>query len=492
MSNTDIHSIDLNNLVTLDENRVKEIFDHDYQNKFIKVFLTDVDFFSNVFDIIVLKYFDDYQKLLLDAILKFYAKNHAVPDFEDLKRYIRTIEKNDLRKDQLIGLIDRIKNDTIVKSEKDIKDTALIFFKKRALANALYEMASLWDKDNFEGMAAPLTNALKAGEKKQSGLDYEKDIDSTLDDDIRNVIKIMEGIDEEIDGGVAAGEFVVILAPTGGGKSMVLVAMAANALTQGKKVLYISLELGKKYIAKRFHACFNKINLKELKYFPDAIKEKTKEIFSIPNSKLKIEYFPTRRLTVPKLKSYIESLERTEGFKPDILFLDYADIMNASGYDKEHRLALQILYQDLRGMSGELGIPCISASQTNRSSAKLERITIENVAESWAKLAEADLVLGIGRGETAEKDQYNQPITLKQLNKATVGFLKNRMGSDGFYKMFNLNTANVSMDIEKKDQVSIPNNLVKNNEKNNIKNFTDRDSKESINEILAKQIQKQL
>ncbi len=486
MNNNNTNSLDLNNLVALDENRVKEIFDHTYQNKFIKVLLKDRDFFSDVFDIIVLQYFDDFQRLLIDVIIKFYNKNSEIPDYDDLKTQIRTTERNELRKDQFIGLIDRINNEVVVSSEKAIKDTALIFFKKRAVANALYKMANMWEKDDFEGMTQPLNEALKSGERKNSGLDYKNDIEKTLGEDIRKVVPIMKGINEEIGGGVSEGELIVAISPSGGGKSMFLVCCANESIMANKKVLYVSLELGEKYIMKRFHACFNKIHQKELNFFPDVIKEKSEEIFFNKSRQLKVKSFPTRKLTVVALKNYIESLERNEGFKPDILYLDYADIMNASSYDKEHRISLQILYQELRGLSSEIKMPIVTASQTNRSASKLERISVDNIAESYAKCAECDLVIGIGSGENGEKDEYGKPITLRQLNKATVGFLKSRLGRDSFYLDFILNTSTVQMELDKKDRVALLNNLAKNNLQNNSPKITDRDSKESINEILEK------
>lgn len=497
MNEKEKNNLDLGNLITLDEQRVKEIFDHDYQNKFISLILKEeeADFFSSISDIIVPSYFDDYQRILIDKIIKDFQKHSKTPDYEDLKRIIRIEERNELKKEHLIGLIDKISS-TNIKSNKAIKDISFSFFKKKALANALYKMASLWGKNDFDSMVTPLVEALKMGEKKEDAIDYVRDIDITLQESVRNTIKIMDGIDEEIGGGIAKGELAVIMAPTGGGKSMVLVAMAANAIRDGRKVLYVSLELGKVEVAKRFQSCFTGIHLKELKFFPDVIKENANEVFGIDdltsknerNSVLKIKKFPTRRLTVAQLKNCIDSLERNENFKTEIIFLDYADIMNSSAYDKEHRLALQILYQDLRGLSEEVGVPLITACQTSRSASKLKYITIDHIAESYAKAAEADLVLGVGRGIIDEKRELNEdgsPKTLSQINKATFGFLKNRMGSDSFYCDANFCTSNVQISIIKKDQIQ---GLENGQEKNFSPKITEKTANDSINSILEREM----
>ena len=484
--------IDIDNLINGDEKRVLEIFDHNYQNCFLKTLLNNENFFLEVFDIIVPQYFDDYQRIIIDKVIKYYNKNSVCPDFDDLKRQIK-IDEKDLQKDHLIGLIDKI-SEVKIKSDKPIIDTAMLFFKKRAMADALYKMATMWSKDDFESMTQPLNNALKAGQKKEGGLDYAKDVKKTLGEETKGSIDFMEGVDCELNGNqLSNGTLTVILAPTGGGKSMVLVSSATytinKAIEKRKKrsVLYISLELNEKYIAKRFHSAFTGIPLSEQKFFPDVIEESVERIFGDGLCKLEIQQFPTRRLTVAGLAVFLDGLKRNKNFVPDIIYLDYADIMNSSSYDKDLRLALQILYQELRGLAITIDLPIISASQTNRSSANLKYISIESVAESYAKLSEADLILSVASGNSGEVDENNKPITLKSLKKATIGFLKNRMGADGFYKDMDFDTSRVQIRVleDEKDK-GFKKESEKNSQEFSLKT-SPKQAEQSINAILEKQ-----
>jgi hypothetical protein len=258
-----------------------------------------------------------------------------------------------------------------------------------------------------------------------------------------------------------------------------------------RNVLYISLELTEKYVARRFHSAFTGILLKEQKFFPDAIEEYVEEFLGENGlCHLEIQQFPTRKLSVPMLRAYLDNLARNKGFKPDIIYLDYADIMNSSGYDKDHRLALQILYQEIRSISSEYHVPILTASQSNRASSKLDLITVDNIAESYGKAAELDILISISNGaETKELDAFGKPMTMKQLKRATMGILKNRMGADGFYKDMHFDTSRVDIRIIDHDKTQPQKNDVENNLKDFSAKTSQKTASESINDILARQNQ---
>ena len=50
-----------------------------------------------------------------------------------------------------------------------------------------------------------------------------------------------------------------------------------------------------------------------------------------------------------------------------MVLVDYADIMRDVGKAQEMRHALGNIYEDLRGLAGELQVPIWTASQANRS-----------------------------------------------------------------------------------------------------------------------------
>ena len=87
----------------------------------------------------------------------------------------------------------------------------------------------------------------------------------------------------------------------------------------------------------------------------------------------------------------------TFGENVDMVLVDYADIMRDVHKSNEMRHALGNIYEDLRGLAGELQVPIWTASQANRSALDEDVIEANKVAESYAKVMTADFVVSLSR-----------------------------------------------------------------------------------------------
>ena len=423
--------------------------------------MEDVEFYDQVSEIVVPEYFGKYQKQVVNKIVKYIKKNNGKPDYKDLQRQIRKDEKVEQQKEYLTHLVNKIQ-ETEVRSSEDIKDTALFYFRKKGMANALYKMAELWHNDDFDAMIAPLNEAMMAGETSDGGLDYDEDIMSTLTDDVRSPVATIPELDALTGGGLSSGELGVVMAPTGGGKSMMLVILACYAYLNGSNVVYYSLELGQKYVARRFHACLNDIHQAFLKFYPDVIKEKAEEV-KAKGGKLKIKKF-TGQASIQSIKNDLSKKERNENFKPDLVMIDYADLLKPEEIHKEHTHTLQALYRAIRYMGDELGFPIWSATQTNRQGAKSENVGIDTISDAYAKAAELDLLVSIGKNDE-EKNVSFDPNNIADVIKpnSRFGMLKNRFGPDGFFMDAILDTSRVYLELfdqKKQDKKEAPSNDV--------------------------------
>ena len=83
----------------------------------------------------------------------------------------------------------------------------------------------------------------------------------------------MRGLNNHIGGGIAGGELLVVLSPTGGGKSMMLVKFTTEMLKIGKNVVYYTLELQEKVIGNRIDSCLFDIPLKEIPEYANVVLE---------------------------------------------------------------------------------------------------------------------------------------------------------------------------------------------------------------------------
>ena len=109
------------------------------------------------------------------------------------------------------------------------------------------------------------------------------------------------------------------------------------------------------------------------------------------NSDLIIKEFPTNSLTVDGLRAYLESLKLMQGFVPDIILVDYADLLHKSR--ENLRLELQGIYEELRRLAVEENVAVATATQANRQAESARHVSLEHLAEDYAKAAISDKIV---------------------------------------------------------------------------------------------------
>jgi len=248
-----------------------------YQNKLIHVFCEDKTGFSEqIIDVLDSKYFDNYQKILVEHALSYYNDRGTIIRFSTLKDRISFREKG-LLKEQLIGLVDKI-SELNIEDKEEVKESSTEFFVKRNVRDVILNAAENWKENKWDSILRDFEEALKAGQPKDTGHDYFKDVNKRLSKDFRVPIPFMDGLDDIIGGGLSPGELGVIIAPPGGGKSMALVKGASTALLAGKNVVYYTFELSEDVVGQRFDACINDIKLKHVWDYPEYITEQLEDV----------------------------------------------------------------------------------------------------------------------------------------------------------------------------------------------------------------------
>lgn len=435
------NDININNDVVNIVNNIKQpnvLMDEKFQKKVIKIFIEDEEFSQQVGDMLYEDYFDGiHGHTLMKHIIAYFQKYNIIPGYDTIIDLVNEKEKDETLKlhlKEFIGLIRELK----LADKQYVKDRTINFCKKQSLKKGLLKAAEAWEKENYEEIHKLITDSMKAGESKDTGHNYITDVEKRLIRDVRNPVPFMEGFNHKIGGGLAGGELGVILAATGGGKSMMLVKGGCAALLAGKTVLYYSFELAERMIANRFDSCLTGIKLSEILQFPQAIKEKVEDIKSC-GANLIIKEFPTGAASVNTLRMHIKMLERDK-IKPDVLFVDYADIMKPTAAFNEKRFALTSIYESLRALAMELNIPIWTASQASRAAINESKFDLRVISESLGKAQTADVILGLGR---SDED--------KAQRKAQLMVLKNRNGEDGYGIELYFDTANIEIYIQHQD-----------------------------------------
>ena len=136
-----------------------------------------------------------------------------------------------------------------------------------------------------------------------------------------------------------------------------------------------------------------------------AIRKKSKQFRGAYGKSLfELTHFPAFSASLLDIESAIDTLEFRKGFVPDVIIIDYADIINGDMRLDDTAMANRI-WMALKGLAARRNALVITATQGNRASFQHE--TIQQTDMSWdiRKLAHADVVCGISQNpiEKAQK-----------------------------------------------------------------------------------------
>ena len=339
-------------------------------------------------------------------------------------------DENDATKRQVVDFVARVFAREEVEESGFIKDTSLDFCRKQKLKEVMIKSAKLINTASFDEITKLITDAVKLGSSNDFGYDYLKDFERRFELKARDPIPTTwNEIDQITGGGIGNGELGVVIAPTGAGKSMVLVHLGAQAVKQGKTVVHYTLELSDTVIAQRYDSCITELPLSELMNHKEIIRESVEQV---PGA-LIIKEYPTKTASVNTLQSHLERL-RAKGTKVDMVVVDYGDLLKPVTRDKEKRNELESIYEGLRGLAQQFQCPIWTASQTNRSGLNAEVITMESISEAFSKCFVADFIFTVSR-----------TIEDKQNNTGRIFVAKNRFGPDGIVFPIDMSTRNVSI-----------------------------------------------
>lgn len=374
-----------------------------------------------------------YLRVFIEKVFDYRERYGVHPTCKILQTVFRAdIEnENDVVKKQVRDYFARICNTEVeVEGAEYIKETSLDFCKKQKLKEAMLRSVDLLKNSSFDEISEIINEALRLGATSDFGYDYKTDFEARFVKKARNPISTgWENIDEICKDGLGKGELGVVIAPTGAGKSMVLVHLGAQALKAGKSVVHYTLELGDTVVASRYDSCITGVGLGDLLAFKEQIYEKVQNI----EGSLIVKEYPTKSASTNTIKAHLEKL-KTRGMEVDMIIVDYGDLLRPKTVRREKRHELETIYEDLRAIAQENKCPVWTASQTNRSGLNAEVITMESISEAFNKCFVADLIFSVSR--TIE-------------DKATKGgrlfIAKNRNGPDGLIYPVYMDTSSVKI-----------------------------------------------
>ena len=280
---------------------------------------------------------DGIFKLLIDIYTKYDTK---IPSINTVKAYI--VGKKEFKERNVAILNDIIEGATALIGNPDDDDDKIVsgeiveFAKKRALSQAIMRESDKISKGNYNEVGSDIEKAMRIGSDVfDVGTIYKDDfrgILNRINNNYDNFITTgIDSLDAAMGGGIQPRQFGMVIGPTGRGKSIFLMNLAASAMYHDKNVIYYTLEMPEDDIAKRISSNFTNmvysIDTEKHKGMIDKLEAKLKKV----QGNLVIKEFEMENTTVEDLKAHCEMVEFNTGKKIDLILVDSAYHLVARG-----------------------------------------------------------------------------------------------------------------------------------------------------------------
>jgi len=407
------------------------------EQKILSNLIFDENYCRKVIPFIKKEYFADRKEVILaDEIVSFFTKYNKPASKEILQ--IEISNRKDLNDKELSELGDFI--GTL--SQEPVNEDWMLehtekFCKDRAIYNGVLSAIRIIDGNDKhqtkDAIPSILSDALAVSFDNHIGHDYLDDHNERYDFYHRVEEKVAFDLDmfnKITKGGLSKKTLNICLAGTGVGKSLFMCHVGAGCLTQGKNVLYITMEMAEERIAERIDANLLNLTMDELKVIDrDIYESRIAKITAKTKGKLIVKEYPTAGAHSGHFRALLEELKLKREFKPDIIFIDYLNIcasqrMKQGGSINSYTY-IKSIAEELRGLAVEYNVPIVSATQTTRSGFTNSDPGLEDTSESFGLPATADFMFALVSNEE-----------LEGLNQIIVKQLKNRYNDPGFYKRF--------------------------------------------------------
>ena len=324
-----------------------------------------------------------------------------------------------------------------------ILDQATKFVRQQRLKSAIVASVELLQSDRLDEAEQTITESIVATASMQDLGTLMTDSHRMLQflDHQHDSIKTGITYLDIVDAGPARKMLHLFVAPPTRGKSWWLIHLGKMALMQHLQVVHITLEMSEKKVAQRYcqsffavtkrpeHMAALEFEVDELGRFVGMARQETftrpsiqdndiskylmHRLDTLRSKSLVIKEFPTGSLTVREIDAYLDSLWVSKRISPDLLIVDYADLMHVDSSNL--RIELGAVYKDLRGLAVRRNIAIATASQSNRESESAKVVRGKHLAEDISKFATVDVMV-----------TYSQTDEEMRLGLARLFLAKNR------------------------------------------------------------------
>lgn len=463
-----------------------------FEKVLIKFLFSDDKVRDKVIPFLVPEIFEDHKNVqLIKCALKMNERFENFPTIPEMRIELDNEEVYNRLMEIMDMDVSEYKTEFLIEQVED-------FIRDKLIHNVNVEIAMNLSNGEFEELKQSpdkLREALAFSFDTKVGLDFldeEERLYNYLHNKDRVIPTSIPDLNKIIEGGFHEKSLTLFMAETNLGKSLIMASLSVDCVLRNKNVLYITCEMSEEKISERVMANMFDICTEDLKLLPrNKFHEKFEKYRSQLKNKLVIKEYPPRAINTNHIRNLIKELQVRKKFNPDIIFIDYLGIMNPVFRNKENNTYLEVkrISEEVRALAVELGIPIVSAVQTNRGGFGDAEIDLTDISDSIGTAATADIIIGVTQSDDMRKLGKFSWIILKNrygLNKhkvtVNVDYYKMRVSEDTKSKVEGTSTS-ITKDLPPSPKEK---EKSKNESIEDVKDILNKDLKYKLNNMFGK------
>ncbi len=348
----------------------------------------------------------DLHRIVAKALLAHVDHYHSLPTIETLAEDCRTLTDDDTMS-EVESLLAQIFEEDLTDTQA-VMDKAVDFGQTQAMVNAVIEASEEIDRGSREKVR-PLIEAanLVGHDILDTGINMQVTdrVKLYADDELGECIPTgITHVDWVLGGGLGRGELGCVLAPPKRGKTTTLVNFGYGAAAAGYNVVHYTCEMRGKKVGRRYDdrmaGPLFPLKFKDRDAYAAAIADRAGKLLK---GQLFVKEYPTRTMTPSMIRGHL-SILHAHGFVPDLLIVDYADIMRAERRLGDPRHEVAGIYEDLRTIGGEYNAGVWTASQVKQAMWEAAMYELNAFAEAFEKAGIIDAGLAFCQTKDERRD----------------------------------------------------------------------------------------
>lgn len=231
-------------------------------------------------------------------------------------------------------------------------------------------------------------------------------------------------LDDNLGGGVGAGELLVIIAPPSRGKTSYLCTIGARAARKGRRILHITCEISGRRVITRYDQAATRCTKTDLIRSPQ-IAKKARETIAEKGGAVWIKDWSHCRVTADDVVALVRRM-RQNGQNVDYVIIDYLELLYPAGIankNRETRHIYGVVAKEIRAAAVMLGVPIVTAWQINREGSEEYIVSTINISESWEVVKWADIIISLNQTPAEVSDKIMRIGILKQRDDIRRGII---------------------------------------------------------------------